>query len=647
MTGHAIKPLDGDDDLAAGSRLGPYQIVGPLGAGGMGRVYRAVDTRLGREVAVKVLEPGAAAAPGRRRRFDREARLASAVNHPHVLTIFDVGEWDGRACVVSELLEGQTLRAHLRPGLLGAQQAVGYAVQVCRGLEALHARGIVHRDLKPENVFVTTDGWVKILDLGLAAPVRDADGGDPEPWDALTTEGGAAGGTAAYMSPEQVRRLRVDPRSDIFACGVVLYEMLARRRPFQEETAAETMTAVLRRAARPLREIDPSLPRALVRVVERCLEKRPEDRFHSAHDLALALEASLDSPPPPSTTPRAIQPPARALPPAIAAAARNGFSRVVATVSLLLALTSLPWWLNWPARVPLLHASRAPALSRYDATDKRFAPFLEGIAAHQVDASRDGTWIAYTTYPDGELWRARAGGSERRRLTEPPLQAALPRWSPDGTRIAFAGKAPGRPWQVHIVSASGGPVEILPPENVTDPGWTADGTAILLGPVSGTPAAIVRWDLASGRQTLVAGSYGLFSPRPSPDGRYLAALTDGAYELRLLDLASGEWAKLDAGPVNYPAWTRDGAWLHFRRDEGDGSSFYRIDPATRRLEPVAAVGELALASGEWGAWSGLSPDGAPLVLLAADDAAADPRPDQGAGAVRVESREAAARKTSR
>jgi Tol biopolymer transport system component len=600
-------PSDSDDELAAGARLGPYEIVALLGAGGMGRVYRAVDTRLGREVAVKVMEPGGAAAPARRRRFEREARLASACAHPHVLTVFDVGEWGGRPCVVSELLEGRTLRALLRPDLLGVREAVRYAVQVCRGLEALHARGIVHRDLKPENVFVTTDGWVKILDLGLAALVRDGGDAEPEPWDVLTTEGGAAGGTAAYMSPEQVRRALVDSRSDIFACGVVLYEMLARRRPFQEETAAETMTAVLRRPARPLAEIDPTLPRALVRVVERCLEKRPEDRFHSAHDLALALEAALE---PASPTP-AVRPPQ---PPR---GAGRPVRAVVGAAIVAVALTMSVRWVTVPLG-PLLHAKQGtPALVRYDAAGGRFAPFLDGIAAEGVDSSRDGEWITFTTYPDGELWRARAGGGERRRLTELPLQAALPRWSPDGTRIVFAGRAPGRPWQIHIVSAEGGAVEVLPAENVTDPGWADGGAAIVFGPLSGTEGAIFKWDLASRRQTLVPGSHGLFSPRPSPDGRYLAALSnDSAFELSLLDLRSGQWAKRVSAGVIYPAWTRDGSWLHFRRDEFNGTSFFRTDPATGREEPVAGLGHRALIFGEWGAWSGVAPDGAPLVLKA-------------------------------
>jgi serine/threonine protein kinase len=594
----SINRLDAEDDVPAGARLGPYRIVAPLGSGGMGQVYRALDTRLGREVAVKLLDLRSESA---RRRFDREARLAGAVSHPHVLTVFDVGEWEGRPYVVSELLRGQTLRALLRPGLVGLRQAVSYAVQICRGLEALHAQGIVHRDLKPENVFVTSDGWVKILDLGLAALIRDPEARESEPWDSVTTEGGAAFGTAGYMSPEQVRRLPADPRSDIFACGVVLYEMLARRRPFQEETAAETMTAVLRREAKPLREIDASLPAALVHVVERCLAKRPEDRFHSAHDLALALEGAQNESAWVSPPPR--RPRKHPLFPFLAAAAL-----------LLLTFSALPLVLIDPHKAPMLQAGTEPAtLLRYDASAKHLAPFLDGIAAYAVDSSRDGRWLTYTTYPEDELWQARADGSERHRLSERPLKAALPRFSPDGTRIAFAGKEPGRPWQIYIVPWNGGPVQVLPPENVTDPGWAADGNALVFGPVSGTPGPLSRFELASGRQTLVPGSNGLFSPRPSPDGRYLVALTEGSYELRILDQRSGEWSRLADGAV-YPAWTRDSSWLYFRRDGDAGTSFVRVDPRSHREEPVAALGHLKLPYTEFGAWSGLSPDGEPLVL---------------------------------
>jgi Tol biopolymer transport system component len=601
MSAGPVNALDGEDGPAPGTRLGPYEVVAALGSGGSGRVYRAVDTRLGREVAVKVLDAASARDPVRRRRFEREARLAAAVSHPHVLAVYDVGEWAGRPYVVCELLLGETLRARLRPAALGARQAAAYAVQICRGLRALHARGIVHRDLKPENVFVTAEGWVKVLDLGLAGPARDDDGRAAEPWEAVTTEGAAVGGTAAYMSPEQVRRLPTDPRSDVFACGVILYEMLARRRPFQEETAAETMTAILRREPRPLAAIDPTLPHALVRVVERCLAKRPEDRFDSAHDLALALEACLE--------PGGRQ----------GGAARRALARGpgwrVAALFLLAALALWQGRIDGPGKPQVVHAGRGQAnLMRYDATSRRFVPFLGGLAAEGVDASRDARWLAYTTYPEGELWRSDAAGGERRRLTDPPLQAALPRWSPDGTRIAFAGRAPGRPWQIHLVPAEGGPVEVLAPENVTDPGWTADGRAIVFGALAGLPGAIHALDLETRRVTIMPGSHGLCSPRPSPDGRYLAALRDGTWELMMLEVRSGRWSTLTGDPAAYPAWTRDGSWLHFRREGAAGTSFSRIDPATGREEQVLAPLRLLLAGGEWGAWSGVSPDAEPLLL---------------------------------
>jgi hypothetical protein len=594
MTVHPIRGLDAADPVGAGTRLGRYEVLSRLGAGGMGTVYRGLDTRLGREVAIKMLDGDGARETPRRRRFEREARLASAVNHPQVLTVLDVDEWNGRPYVVSELLEGQTLRAHLRPGVLTVQQAVGYAVQVCRGLAAIHARGIVHRDHKPENIFVTTDGRVKILDLGLAGPVQEEDTA-PEPWDAVTSEGAGVGGTAAYMSPEQVRRLPTDNRSDIFACGVLLYEMLARRRPFDEETQAETMTAVLRREPKPLGQIDSTLPRPLVGVVERCLEKRPEDRFHSAHDLGLALEAALNRP--------GEAPVARPAP--------SGRGRAPAWA--VVAACVVAFLTGWRAAGPVfVHADKpGPALVRYDAAAERFTPFLEGVAAEGVDFSRDGQWVTYTSYPEGELWCGRIGSSERRRLTDAPLQAALPRWSPDGSRIAFTGRAPGQPWRIHLVSRDGGSVEVLGPEEASDPGWTPDGRAILFGRLSGTSDAIGQIELDSRRQTIVPGSHGLFSPRPSPDGRYLAALGSSAYELRVLDLGSGSWSTMTRVPASYPAWSRDGAWLHFRSADG---SFRRVDPATGREETVATARHLALAGGEWGAWSGLSPDGAPLVL---------------------------------
>jgi Protein kinase domain/WD40-like Beta Propeller Repeat len=605
----AASGLDNSGELTPGARLGPYAITAPLGAGGMGEVYRATDTRLGREVAIKVLSRPASFDPSRRLRFDREARLASAVSHPHVLTVFDVGEWEDLPYVVTELLEGETLRVHLRPGVLAARQAVGFAVQVAHGLAALHARGIVHRDLKPENLFVTSDGRVKILDLGLAAPSRDAEAAATEPWETLTTEGAAVGGTAAYMSPEQVRRLPADPKSDIFACGVVLYEMLGRRRPFQEETAAETMTAILRRDPSPLATLEPSLPPALVRVVERCLAKRPDDRFHSAHDLALALESALDPTPDPPPRPSISM---------AKEAAPGSLGRAARLVILALVIGGGTWF--WkassaPVAVTPVLANGPAVLVGYDPKQGQFVPFLQGIAAEGVDFSRDAEWATFTTYPAAVLWRSRADGRDRLPLTKSPLRAGLPRFSPDGRRIAFAARLKDGPWQIHIVSVNGGGEATLPPLNVTDPGWEPDGQTLVFGPAAGGQAGISRWDLASGRTTLVPGSEALYSPRPSPDGRFLAAVRHDSGQLVALDAQTGQWSSLTKDAATYPAWTRDGQWLSFRRS-GPGAGFYRTDPRSHREERVTTIDEAALAAGaEWGAWSGLTPDGLPLALF--------------------------------
>src|ERR1700674_5288994 len=280
--------------LAAGVRLGPYEILAPLGAGGMGEVYRARDTRLGREVAVKVLPGSFVGDPERLRRFEQEARAASALNHPNILTVHDFGTHEGAPYLVSELLVGESLRERLDQGALAPRKAIEIALQIARGLSAAHDRGIVHRDLKPENLFLCRDGRVKILDFGLArlqpaAPSASAMAAEPT----LTrhTELGVVLGTAGYMSPEQVRGQPADARSDLFAFGAILYEMLSGQRAFPGATAADVMTAVLTREPPELLTVQPQLSPALERLVRHCLEKQPEERARSAHDLAFDLES--------------------------------------------------------------------------------------------------------------------------------------------------------------------------------------------------------------------------------------------------------------------------------------------------------------------------------------------------------------------
>ncbi len=281
--------------LDKGSHLGPYEIVGLIGSGGMGEVYRTRDTRLGRDVAVKVLPAEFADHPERVQRFEQEARAVAALNHPNILSIYDIGEHDGAPYFVTELLEGESLRALLRAGPLPPARAVDYGVQIANGLAAAHEKTIVHRDLKPENLFVTKDGHIKILDFGLARLRRKeppvAKQRSEAPTVDSSTREGAILGTPGYMAPEQLRGLPVDPRTDIFAFGGVLYEMVSGQKAFSGDSLADLASAILHEDPPDLSNCAPRTPPALVHLVRRCLEKRPEERFSSARDLAFALEA--------------------------------------------------------------------------------------------------------------------------------------------------------------------------------------------------------------------------------------------------------------------------------------------------------------------------------------------------------------------
>ncbi|HTO75344.1 MAG TPA: protein kinase [Thermoanaerobaculia bacterium] len=281
--------------IAAGSRLGPYEILAPIGAGGMGEVYRAKDPRLGRDVAIKVLPASFSADPDRLRRFEQEARAAGILNHPNITAVYDIGSnaSDGAPYVVSELLEGETLRSALAGGRLSPRRATDYALQIAHGLAAAHEKGIVHRDLKPENLFVTKDGRVKILDFGLAKLTHTEEGSQATnlPTATAGTEPGVVLGTLGYMAPEQVRGKPADARSDLFSFGAILYEMLAGKRAFHGDSAADTMSAILREDPPDLSATNQAVSPGLERIVRHCLEKSPEQRFHSAHDVAFALEA--------------------------------------------------------------------------------------------------------------------------------------------------------------------------------------------------------------------------------------------------------------------------------------------------------------------------------------------------------------------
>jgi hypothetical protein len=330
-------------NLTLGSKLGPYEIVSLLGTGGMGEVYRARDSRLKREVAIKVLPQAFSLDVDRLRRFEQEALATAALNHPNILAVFDIGTSEGSPYVVSELLEGETLRERLRGGSLAVRKTLDYALQIAHGLAAAHEKGIIHRDLKPENLFVTKDGRVKILDFGLAK-LTQPESGDHTSLPTMTqaTEAGVVLGTAGYMSPEQVRGIAVDARSDIFSFGAILYEMISGKRAFHRDTAADTMSAILKEDPAELNETNRNVSPALERIVQHCLEKNPEQRFHSASDIAFDLEHLSGVS---GTTTRVT---------AVAGARPQGklIALLAGVVALALAMLALGWWLgkgNGPA----------------------------------------------------------------------------------------------------------------------------------------------------------------------------------------------------------------------------------------------------------------------------------------------------------
>jgi eukaryotic-like serine/threonine-protein kinase len=344
--------------LAAGTKLGPYEVQAPLGAGGMGEVYRAGDTRLDRTVAIKVLPSAMAQDADRLRRFEQEARTIAALNHPNILGIHDIGTYNGAPFLVSEFLEGVTLREKLQAGPLPVRRAMEYALGIAQGLAAAHEKGIVHRDLKPENIFITRDDRIKILDFGLAKLMRPETRGESAETLATGTLPGVVMGTVGYMSPEQVRGDVSDARSDIFSFGAVLYEMLTARRAFKRETSAETMTAVLREEPPELTETGWQGPVGMQRILTRCLEKRVERRFQSASDLGFAIESLSGTP----SAKSVAQP-----------AARRAWLPWLAALGIVGVFGAGAWWAGrWSAARPQPKFTRLTYLQGY-VSNARFA----------------------------------------------------------------------------------------------------------------------------------------------------------------------------------------------------------------------------------------------------------------------------------
>ncbi len=566
--------------LSQGTRLGPYEVVALLGAGGMGEVYRARDSRLGREVAIKVVLPGIARVPERLRRFEQEARAAGALNHPNILAIYDFGTHEGAPYMVSELLEGQTLRARLVESRLALRKVMDYALQVAAGLAAAHQKGIVHRDLKPENIFLTTDGRAKILDFGLAKLIEPDSGGPYDvdaPTVSLMSEPGAVMGTVGYMSPEQVQGLPADHRCDVFSFGVILYEMLVGQRAFRRSTAVETMHAILKEEPQGLTELDPNCPADLDRLVRHCLEKSPEERFQSVRDLRFELERLAED------ANRSRKPPLMARP-----ASRRRAVAVLAGVTLLAAVIFFAGRRTGSSPAVSVLAFQQLTFRLGTISSARFAPDGQTII-YSAGWYGKPTEL-FTTRPEGPESRALGYGTSGLLAVSSSGELAITA----GCELNW-GSCSGTLARVPL--AGGAPRQLL--EDVYYADWSPDGkTLAVVRVVQGR----VRLEFPIGKVLYETAGW-ITSPRVSPKGDLVAfldhptlgtnlgsvAVVDLAGNKRTITRASGGLFGLAWHPITGEIW-----FSASRKGATNALALYGVTLAGRERLVYAAPGELLL-----------------------------------------------------
>jgi serine/threonine protein kinase/WD40 repeat protein len=638
--------------LQADATLGPYRIVGLLGEGGMGAVYRAKDTRLGRDVAVKVLTNVTFSDRERLQRFEQEARATGMLNHPNLLTIYDIGtDGEGNPFLVSELLEGETLGSRLGRGPLAPRRAVDAALQMANGLAAAHEKGIVHRDLKPENIFLTRDGRLKILDFGIAKLTGTKDSEGPT-FAMAATEPGMVIGTVGYMSPEQVRGEAVDQRSDIFSFGTIVYEMLTGMRAFRRDSAIETLSAILKEDPRDLTEILPNVPPALERLVRRCLEKDRDLRFQTARDLAFNLEtlAAMSQSQTMTQAPR----PAPPVPPRTSSTAAPTMRQTVArpltkpkrrTSPLLLGLLYLVsiagaayagWFLanRQQGEVPETQFHRL-TFRRGEVRSARFSP--------------DGETIVYSAAWDGrppETFIATRRATEARPLGVPSSEVLAISKSTELAILLRRDRVTGLGTLARVPLAGGMPREVA--ENVLQADWSPDGANLAIIRQLGDktrveyPIGTVKYETTHFVRDL----------RIAPDGKRLAIIepSRGEFEVAIIDngapvtIARG-WPR-GAGGL---AWSPDSSELWISGAAGSAPpALYAVNvdsgavrlvsrlAGSIRIMDRAPSGEALISNGTWRAglvwknaaeelerdaswldWSilaGLAPDGSSLLF---------------------------------
>ena len=632
--------------LVAGAKLDVYDVLGLLGAGGMGEVYRARDPVLKRDVAIKVLPSFVLHDPDRLRRFEKEAQAAAALNHPNILAVYRFGVFEGAPFLVSELLVGETLRQQLERGPLPVRKAIDTGVQVAHGLAAAHEKGIVHRDLKPENLFVTRDGRVKILDFGLAKLMQlQADPDGTSPTLSHVTEPGVVMGTIVYMSPEQVRGNTVDHRADIFAFGAILYEMLAGQPPFQRPTSAETMAAILNEDPQSLSQITPAISPGLQRIVQRCLEKSPAQRFQSASDLAFALEALSESGIPAldanSVADRRWPRRPLELPASVIAISLLAFVAITAFAAVglatffkpspasnLLDSTQITFSAD-PKQGPVftdgsrLYFSNDSKPSEMSIAGGPIVPTqILGPGMQILDISRDSSTVLGLKLDlndnngRGTLWTAPMLGGTARKLSDHLALSA--RWLPDGRSILFSDLR-----SLYSIDVDGQNLRTIwtGPGDLDDLSLSPDGRNLSLTVATNSIPRL--WTLlADGRnahplQFDWPPESRQFAGQWTPDGKRFLFLSDREGPNNVYEIVPPRWfefwkkstaVKLTGNQLSIeafsPARDANGVYVLGRMDEGTMRAY---DPKSRKMVPyldnLSMLGFVVSPDGQWMAYT--------------------------------------------